>query len=64
MILRKDEATELRMDAARARDEKERARLDLQASLQRLAKWLEEIPIDQGIDAIGSDLGGNADDKR
>jgi hypothetical protein len=53
------ELEELRRQAAAADREREAARLNLQRSARRLARFLEEIPLDDGLTALGSDLAGN-----
>jgi hypothetical protein len=61
MFWRKDhsELEALRKQAADADREREAARLNLQLSARRLARFLEEIPLDDGLSAIGDDLAGN-----
>lgn len=61
MFWRKDriELDELRKQAAAADREREAARLNLQRSARRLARFLEEIPLDDGLSALGDDLAGN-----
>jgi hypothetical protein len=53
------ELEELRRQAAAADREREAARLNLQRSARRLARFLEEIPLDDGLTALGGDLAGN-----
>jgi hypothetical protein len=53
------ELEELRRQAAAADREREAARLNLQRSARRLARFLEEIPLDSGLTALGGDLAGN-----
>lgn len=43
--------------------EKEAARLNLQQSARRLARFLEEIPLDDGLMSIGDNLAGNRERK-
>lgn len=66
MVFWRQERTEVealrRQVESDARD-KEAARLNLQRSLKRLARRLEEIPLDDGLEAIGNDLAGNPERK-
>lgn len=57
MFWRRDhtEEDELRRDVAEARQEKERARLDMRRSADALNRALEEI--EKGVTAIGCDIG-------
>ena len=61
MFWKKDhlELDELRKQAAAADREREAARLNLQRSARRLARFLEEIPLDDGLSSLGNDLAGN-----
>jgi hypothetical protein len=43
--------------------EREAARLNLQRSTRRLARFLEGIPLDSGLASIGNDLIGNPEKK-
>ena len=60
MFWRKDhlEVEALRRQAAEADREREAARLNLQRSARALARFLEEIPLDDGLSALGDDLAG------
>lgn len=53
------ELEELRKQAVAADREREAARLNLQRSARRLARFLEEIPLDDGLSSLGNDLAGN-----
>ena len=53
------ELDELRRQAAEADREREAARLNLQRSARALARFLEEIPLDDGLSELGNDLAGN-----
>lgn len=66
MFWKKDlqEVEELRRKADEAAREREAARLNLQLSARRLARFLEEIPLDDGLVSIGDNLAGNPEQKR
>lgn len=61
MFWRKDhlEVEALRKQAADADRDREAARLNLQRSARALARFLEEIPLDDGLSELGNDLAGN-----
>lgn len=61
MFWKKEKAAleEVRHQAVRADREKEAARLNFHRSLRRLARKLEEIPLEDGLCSIGGDLAGN-----
>jgi hypothetical protein len=61
MFWRKDqlEVDALRKQAADADREREAARLNMQRSMRALARFLEEITLDDGLSALGGDLAGN-----
>lgn len=65
MFWKKDrlEVEELRRQAENDTRAREAARLNLQRSLKRLARRLEEIPLDAGLASIGEDLAGNPERK-
>lgn len=60
MMLRRDdgEMARLRAEALAAKIERENARQALRDSLRRLAQYLEEIPLDEGLDDMGRAVSG------
>lgn len=59
----RDEVEELRKENEAADRAKEAARLNFKRSLRRLARQLEEIPLDDGLQSIGDNLAGNPEGK-
>ena len=53
----------LQKESVRVERAKEAARLNLQRSLRRLSRALEEIPLDDGLKSIGDSLAGNPERK-
>lgn len=53
----------LRKENEAAERAKEAARLGFRRSLKRLARQLEGIPIDDGLQSIGDDLAGNREER-
>lgn len=60
MFWKKDnqEVEQLRRQVENDTREKEAAKLDLQRSLKRLARALDEIPLDKGLASLGNDIAG------
>lgn len=52
------EVEQLRKQVENDAREREAARLDLQRSLKRLARAIDEIPLDRGLASLGNDLAG------
>lgn len=59
----RDEVEVLRKESEAAERAKEAARLNFKRSLKRLARQLEGIPLDDGLQSIGDDLAGNPERK-
>ncbi|WP_425065633.1 hypothetical protein [Reyranella sp.] len=59
----RDEVEVLRKESEASERAKEAARLNFKRSLRRLARQLEEIPLDDGLKSIGDDLAGNPEGK-
>lgn len=60
MFWKKDnqEVEQLRRQVENDTREREAAKLDLQRSLKRLARALDEIPLDRGLANLGNDIAG------